>query len=299
MHHHSGTLAPTPPFDLNQTLAFLGGFPPLRGEQAIADAALAKAITVAGRAIGFQVRSMGTIEEPRLAYTLHAREPFDAALIAAAEDRLTFFLGLADDLRPFYAIGRADPAFAPVIDQLYGYHQIKFPTPFENTCWAILTQRTPMAVAARQKAALTERYGETLTIDDAEYAAFPDAAGLVAAGPEELAALVGTARRADYLLAAAEAFAAIDERWLRAAPWEEVERWLRGIKGIGAWSASFVLIRGLGRMEVLPSGEGQHAGIVSRLYLHGQPATEAEIARIATPYGAYQGYWAHYLRAAG
>lgn len=298
MHHHSGTRIPLPPFDFAQTLAFLGGFPPLRGEQMIVDRALTKAIMVAGRAIGFAVRAIGTVEEPRLTYTLHAREPLDAATIAAAEDRLAFFLGLVDDLRPFYAIGRADPAFAPIIDQLYGYHQIKFPTPFENACWAILTQRTPLVVAARQKAALITHYGETLPIGGIDHAAFPDAARIVAAGPEELVALVGAARRADYLFAAAEAFAAVDEQWLRSAPWEEVERWLRGIKGIGAWSAIFILIRGLGRMAALPHSEKRHNAIVSRLYFDGQPATDEAIARIAAPYGEWRGYWAHYLRAA-
>lgn len=298
MHHHSGTLHPVPPFDFAQTLAFLGDFPPLSGEQTIADLALTKAIIVAGRVIGFTARATGTVEEPRLDYTLTAREPLDAATIAAAEDRLTFFLGLGDDLRPFYAIGRVDPAFAPIIDHLYGYHQIKFPTPFENACWAILTQRTPMAIAVRQKAALTARYGETLSLDDTDYAAFPDAARLAAAGPEALTEFVGTARRADYLYSAAEAFAAVDERWLRSAPWEEVERWLSGIKGIGAWSAVFILIRGLGRMAALPHSEKRHNAIVSRLYLDGQPATDEAIARIAAPYGEWRGYWAHYLRAA-
>jgi DNA-3-methyladenine glycosylase II len=299
MHQHTGTLSPTPPFDLAQTLAFLTGFPPLRGEQTIAPAALTKAIMVNGQPLGFQITAAGTIEEPRVNYTLSAGEALDAATIAAAEDRLTFFLGLDDDLRPFYAIGRADPAFAPVIEQLYGYHQIKFPTPFENACWAILTQRTPMAVAARQKAALTARYGGSVSINGTEYAAFPDAAALANADPDELTAIVGTTRRTNYLLSAAEAFTAVDEQWLRTAPWGEVERWLLRIKGVGAWSASFVLIRGLGRMEALPSGEGQHSEIVSRLYLAGKPATAAEVARIAAPYDEWQGYWAHYLRAAG
>ena len=74
---------------------------------------------------------------------------------------------------------------------------------------------------------------------------------------------------------------------------------MRDIKGIGAWSAAFILIRGRGRMEALPTGEARHAEIVSRLYFAGKSATAAEVARIAAPYGEWQGYWAHYLRAAG
>jgi hypothetical protein len=36
-------------------------------------------------------------------------------------ERISFFLSLDDDLRPFYAIGEEDPAFEPVIQMLYGY----------------------------------------------------------------------------------------------------------------------------------------------------------------------------------
>ena len=299
MHRHTGTLSPTPPFDFAQTLAFLRDFAPLRGEQVLGARTLTKAIMVAGQAVGVELRAAGTIETPRLDYTLHAPAPLDNETIAAAEDRLAFLLGLDDNLRPFYAIGHTDPAFAPVIERLYGYHQLKFPTPFEAACWAILTQRTPLAIAARQKAALTARYGEMIPIDGVDHATFPEAARLDAAGPEALAELVGTARRADYLFAAAAAFATTDERWLRSAPWEEVERWLRAIKGIGAWSAIFILIRGLGRMAALPRSERRHNAIVSHRYLHGQHATDEAIARIAAPYGEWRGYWAHYLRAAG
>ena len=60
----------------------------------------------------------------------------------------------------------------------------------------------------------------------------------------------------------------------------------------------FVLVRGLGRMERLPIGEHRHAEAVSRVYGGGRPMTEEETRRIAEGYGPWQGYWAHYLRAA-
>lgn len=298
-HQQSGTLAATPPFDFAHTLAFLADFGPTAGEQAIDEQGLTKAVLVDDRAIAFTVRASGTIEEPHLAYTLHADAPLDPARAAATLDRIGFFLGLADDLRPFYAIGAADPAFAPVQARLYGYHQVKFLTPFENACWAILTQRNPLPQARRAKEALIARYGGGVTVEGRRHEAFPEAARLAAVAPDELAALVGNARRGTYLHAAASAFAAVDEGWLRAGPTGEVEGWLRGIKGIGAWSAAFILIRGLGRADVLPAGEGRLAAIVSRRYLGGAPATDDAIMRCAAPYGPWRGYWAHYLRVAG
>ena len=61
--------------------------------------------------------------------------------------------GADDDLQPFYALAEADPPFWALVQRLYGYHQVRFFTPFENTCWAILGQRTPFAVARPPSAA--------------------------------------------------------------------------------------------------------------------------------------------------
>src|SRR3954454_410016 len=168
----AGTIEATPPFDFARSLAFLGHFPPTRDEQALSPGALTKAVIVEGRPVVFRVEANGTVEAPRLAYTLFAEEPIAAATERAAIDRIAFFLGLDDDLRPFYAIGRADPDFAPLIDQQYGYHQVKFLTPFENACWAILTQRNPMAIARKMKEALTRRYAAGLAVDGETYWAF-------------------------------------------------------------------------------------------------------------------------------
>jgi DNA-3-methyladenine glycosylase II len=218
----------------------------------LAERALAKAVLIGGQSVVFAIAAAGSVEQPRLEYTLHSDQPIDAATRAAAEDRIACFLSLNDDLRPFYAIGRDDPPFAPLIERLYGYHQVKFLTPFENACWAVLTQRTPIPIAKQIKHALSERFGASLAIDGQRYAAFPEPARLADADMAELQGLVGNPRRAEYLQAVARAFAAADEAWLRAAPYAEVEAWLRAIKGLGAWSTTFVLLRGLGRMDRLP-----------------------------------------------
>jgi DNA-3-methyladenine glycosylase II len=215
----------------------------------------------------------------------------------AAEDRVAFFLSLHDDLRPFYAIGMEDPAFAPLIRRLYGYHQVKFITPFENACWAMLTQRNPIPSAKAIKQALSERFGASLDVAGQRYWAFPEAVRLAEADPAELLELAGNERRAEYLQAAAAAFSGADEGWLRAAPYDEVAAWLRAIKGMGAWSVTFVMLRGLGRMEQLPVGEARLGQAAARVY--GRALSDAELAAIADRYGAWKGYWAHYLRVAG
>jgi DNA-3-methyladenine glycosylase II len=296
MHEVYATLIPTPPFDFGQSIAFIGGFPLTRGEPGIADDTLARAVTIEGRTIVFRVTSVGTTEAPRLTCTLFAEAPITDGVREAALDRIGFFLSIADDLAPFYAIGQEDPVFAPVIAQLYGYHHVKFLTPFENAAWAILAQRVQMPVARKLRQTLMERYGDTLTVDGVTYRAFPAAEHLATIAPDDLLDILPTLRKAPYLHGVARAFDDVDEQWLRAAPYDEVYAWLRAIPGIGEWSAAFILIRGLGRMERI-SNEAALTRAAERVY-GPRAATPEGFARIAEMYGPYQGYWGHYLRAA-
>jgi DNA-3-methyladenine glycosylase II len=80
-----------------------------------------------------------------------------------------------------------------------------------------------------------------------------------------------------------------------------VRAWLLGIKGIGAWSADFVLLRGLGRMQQLHIAreslfEKRMSDAVSKVYANGKRLSGKEILNLAERYGEWQGYWAYYLR---
>src|SRR6185437_10621273 len=108
-------------------------FPPTQGEYTITDGLWTRALVLQGRTVVVAVRAAGTVETPKLEYALQAESAIAPALQRAAEDRLRFLLSLDDDLRPFYAIAfEQDEAFAPVVRRFYGYHQVKFASPFEN-----------------------------------------------------------------------------------------------------------------------------------------------------------------------
>jgi len=291
-----GAINPHAPFDFAQTLRFVGAFTPAAGEQTTDGGTLRKAVMIQRRPVVFTVRSSGSIEQPHLDYSLATAAPITTEVERAAVDRIRFCLSLDDDLQSFYAAVRAsDPAFQPVMHRLYGFHQVKFLTPFENACWAVLTQRTPMAVARTFKRALVARYGASLAVEGQEYWAFPEAEALATAGRDELAALLHNKRKGAYLRAVADAFATIDESWLRAADYERVREWLLAIDGIGAWSASFVLIRGLGRMDAIATPEKELLTAARSVY--GPDMTPESLSRLARDvYGENAGYWSYYLR---
>jgi DNA-3-methyladenine glycosylase II len=135
-----------------------------------------------------------------------------------------------------------------------------------------------MRVAQTIKRRLVEAYDNRFEVDDTEVWAFPDLDQLRSLGADDLGSLVGNQRKAGYLHGAFEALADVDEEFLRHGPYDEVRDFLLSIPGIGPWSASFVLIRGLGRSEDIPF-EKEAASAASRIY--GRELDEDEFRQLA------------------
>ena len=283
-------LTTIPPFDFRLSLAFLNGFPPAQGEQATSGE-LRKATRLNGQTVGFVVRQ----EEGGLSCTLFPEHPLSGAETAALLHRLAFFLATGDDVRPFYEWAEQDAAFGPTLAAMYGFHQPRFLTPFEVACWAVLTQRLPNAQALKLKRALSAQAGGEWE----GFPAFPEPADLAGLSEGDFLTAVGNERKARALLAVTKAFGEVSEAELHGRSTAELREWLLGLYGIGEWSALFILVRGLGRWELLEVGAA--AGPLSRELLRAaQPVygdlTPGELARIAAGYGDQQGQWAAYLR---
>jgi DNA-3-methyladenine glycosylase II len=291
-----GFLNPKSPFDFSKSLEFLGEFTPMREEHLIDEQSLTRAVSFGGQTVVFKIRSTGLIKNPRLKYTLYSERSLSSGIRDAVADRIGFFLSLLDDLEPFYRIGYGDVDFAPVLQKYYGLHHVKFITPFECASWAVLSQRYPMGAAQKVKQAIVEKFGTGLEVDNRIYRAFPEPSRLAQASLDDLMPLVRNKRRVEFLMSVANAFSEIDERFLRTAKYDEVERWLSKINGIGEWSSALIMLRGLGRMEKL-AVEKRLLKAASTIYGHGKPLAQPRFDQLAERYGAWKGYWAYYLRA--
>lgn len=290
-----GTLHPTAPFDFNKSLYFLRIFTPAKNEQVLFGNALLKAVSINGQAVIVRINSIGSVTQPELEYRLISEQPISEDVKFAALDRASFFLSLYDNLRPFYEICSKDNYFTPVLRKLYGYHQIKFATPFENACWVILSQRTSLAHARQMKEDLIREFGSSIIVHGTEFRAFPEPPLLSPAQEKDIASLLENQRKAKQLVSVARAFEAVDEEFLRRGSYETVKSWLQNLEGLDAWGAAFVLLRGLGRMEEEPIIDKRLIDAASKFYGSGNGAN---ISLIAEPYGPWQGYWSHYLRVA-
>jgi DNA-3-methyladenine glycosylase II len=294
-----GTLRPTAPFDFDQSLDFLATFPPMHGEQVLSEHTLTRAAWASHVPVAFKLWSTGSVEEPELRYQFHANDGISDEDEAALLRRITEYLSLDDDLSRLYQLIDSDPPFVSVRKELYGYHQVKFLTPFENTCWTILSQRNLLAVAQRMKRVLIKEFSAGVEVDGMTYWPFPGAKAVVQAGLEDLTRLLRNSRRAEYVHGASVAFSQVDDRFLREGPYDDVFHWLREIPGVGEWSAALIMIRSLGRMDRIPYTDRSLLRLAGHVYGRGGPVSPEELQQLADRYGDLQGYWAHYLRAIG
>jgi DNA-3-methyladenine glycosylase II len=293
LHEAELHLSAREPFDWRHSLAFVAHFPATRDEQVVEGGALIKAWRLSGHTLATRISAA---DGGGLRVEVASPEPVGSVLREELADRLRFYLSLDDDLTPLVEGAAADPAFAAVEAGLHGYHQVKFPTPVEHVVWAILSQRTPMPVARDNKHRLAAALNPVITAFGHELQPFPSLHELTTLSEERLAELVRNERKGSYLHKALRQLTGLDEAFLRTGPYDEVEQALLSLTGIGPWSATFVLIRGLGRMERIPAGAEMERSVAQ---VYGRPHTEAEVAALAEPYGDAQGYWAHYLRAGG
>jgi DNA-3-methyladenine glycosylase II len=291
MHTHLGTIEVITPFDLKRSAIFLEKFRPMKGEQEIQDDTITKAIMITGQTIIFRIKETGAGEKPKIGYELFSNEPLTMQVAQSAAERISFFLSLQEDIKPFYEIARKeDPKFYPIIKQFNGFHHVKFPSALEAAVWAILAQRGPMQLAKKMKTAFVERFGWSLELDKKKYWAFPDYSRVKNTGAKELHSIIGNQKKAEYLSGLLRGYDKINEKFLLNAEFDQAKKALMEIKGIGEWSATFILSRGLGRMEKLPQNLKTITPEITKIY-----GAKQSIERISTIYGKWVGYWLLYV----
>jgi DNA-3-methyladenine glycosylase II len=219
------------------------------------------------------------------------------ALWADAERIARRAFGLDADAEGAAAVAGRDPVIAPLVERYRGLRPLAIPDPFETLVWAILGQQINVAFAARLKRALIERYGQPVPLDGATLWLFPPPRRLVDVTPEELRPLQISRQKAVYIaeLARAVEGGRIDLAGLAALPDDGAIEALTRLKGIGRWTAEYLLLRGFGRPDAIPAADVGLRAALGRLHRLGRHASEAEVRAMAEAWRPYRGFVAFYL----
>ncbi len=213
-------------------------------------------------------------------------------------DQLDHFLALSLDLAPLVEEARNDPPFRPVVAALYGYHPPRFRTAFQAACWTVVRQRTPQKFAVKTMHRLTDLLGPRIPSPGGPpLSLFPQPGDLAHGARPELLEATNNLRKVERLEGLAAEFATVAEAELVNGDYDEVFKWLKGLPGLGPWSAEQVMWRGLGRVERTPWRDTGALRAVSDVYTPGLTLIKEAAREQAKHYRELQGVWLAYLKA--
>jgi DNA-3-methyladenine glycosylase II len=211
-------------------------------------------------AVGLSVTQEGALEVPRLSI-LMAGKPIDEAAERLLLHALDGLLGLNVDLSAFTEMAASDPLLDPLAARMWGLKPPRFPTVFEALVNGIACQQLSLDVGIHLLNRLTVERGRPVPEDIDGMRGFPGPEELASAEPEEVKRLGFSLAKASTIVEAAQAIAAGDldlEGLEQLEDAAAIER-LTNLRGVGRWTAEYVLLRGLGRLHVFPGDDvGAH-----------------------------------------
>jgi DNA-3-methyladenine glycosylase II len=202
-------------------------------------------------------------------------------------------LGVDRDLTSFNRAAKRIPWLAPLAHRMLGVKPPRYPTLWEACVNAIVFQQVSLFAASAIMcrlllvlAAPFEREGLTLY-------QFPGVERVLEAKDDVGRAAGLSANKLATLRRVGEALAsgALDEAMLEERASPDAAALLRQIKGIGPWTATVILLRGLGRLDVFPMND---SSVVRNLTLVSR-AMPFDVAATLEALGAQRGMLYYHL----
>lgn len=247
------------------------------------------------------VMQVGTVEVPRLEVAVTTDTPVAGGRTRAETTAmLRRLLGLDIDLEDFYQCAERDPDLHPLAVRFRGLKPPRFLSLFEGLVNAVACQQLTLTFGIELLNRLAATYGRPAPGDRPGAHAFPEARDLVGVDPDALrslgfsrqksAALVELADTVERGELCVEDITVLDD--------DEATTALRGLRGVGRWSAEYALLRGLGRLEVFPGDDvGARNNLQRRLGLS-TPLDYDEVCRVTSRWAPYSGLvYFHFLLA--
>jgi DNA-3-methyladenine glycosylase II len=282
------------PFDFDFLLHYLHIWPAAVLER-IEEGRYLRAVHIGGRDVLLSLHSIGTRTRPRLVLEISGAG-LERALVeqAAAVLRRTFMLDA--DPEPFFEVARADPVLGEVAGRLGIIRPVLIIDPFEAVLWSILGQQINLAFARRLKLALVDMCGSHLEVRGERFGLFPRPQQVVHLDPQQARQRQFSRQKTEYVtgIAAAVLSGRIDFEALRTMPPEQALVTLTSIKGIGRWTAEYVLIRALGFPDAIPAADVGLRKSIGEAYGLERTATEQEVRTMAEKWQGWRGWAAFY-----
>ncbi|MGD8427625.1 MAG: DNA-3-methyladenine glycosylase [Balneolaceae bacterium] len=223
---------------------------------------------------------------------------FSKNSLKKAADFVKEWFDLERDLGPFYRCLNKHSQLSWMTHQFRGLRLMGIPDLFEALCWCVIGQQINLTFAYRLKRRLVETYGSSIEYESKRHYYFPAPERLADLTVDELKDLQFSRQKAEYITGIARKFASgeIDKERLSAYDSDkQMLKQLRKIRGVGEWTANYVLMKSLKKMNCITYGDtGLQAAVSSVLGLDRKPSRE-EINSLFAPFEDWQSYLVIYL----
>jgi len=250
-----------------------------------------RALVLGARPMALAVRQIGEAPVAVLSVEMSgAGVTHDAAVEVEVRRVLDRMLGLSVDLTGFYDLAELDERLAPLAKRFRGVRPTRFPTVFEAVVNAVVCQQLSLDVGVHLLNRVAGRYAVTEECGVRSPCGFPTPAQLAVAEVVELRSLGLSTTKARVLVDIARRVSEgdLNLEFLADLDDDHASRILLSLAGIGRWSTEYILLRGLGRLHVLPGDDVGARNNLQRRFALGAPLdydAMAELARSWWPYG--------------
>jgi DNA-3-methyladenine glycosylase II len=202
-------------------------------------------------------------------------------------------LGTDRDVSQFDRAARRVPWLRDLVVRMRGVKPPRYPTLWEACVNAVLFQQVSLVSASSISRRLILALGHRVESGSIALYSFPDVERLRLADDGVLRAAGVSSSKLATLRRIADALesGALDEATLEALPSPDAAALLRGIKGIGPWTATLILLRGLGRLDVFPMNDSS----VLRNLAFVAGTARLDIDELLVELGAQRGMLYYYL----
>lgn len=289
MAHNTFELKPTSPFRLDLTVWTLR-----RRSHNIVDrwdgTTYRRVLPLSAGPVEVAVTQPAPPESSRLKVMVAGQRvsPSARAAVKTALDRL---LGLRIDLTEFYRAAAHDPRLGPLAQHYQGMKPPRFATVFEGVVNAMACQQLTLTLGVHLLNRLATAFGVTFGVGDEAVHAFPCPTDLAGLSPTDLRPLGFSRQKGRALIDLAQAVAEeqLDLEELAALPDDEAVTRLCELRGVGRWTAEYVLLRGLGRTHVFPGDDVGARNNLQRWLHRTKPLDYPGVRRALARWDGYAG----------
>jgi DNA-3-methyladenine glycosylase II len=217
---------------------------------------------------GQYIRAFGGLRDPLVVNVVQTRPDAVSIRIEGPETEqatalalVRRMLGFDRDLSCFGLVAGSFPWLAQLAGRMKGVKPPRYPSLWEACVNAIVFQQVSLSAASSISRRLIMELSAPIEREAHRLYTFPSAENFMDASEETLRSAGLSSSKSAALRRVAEALlsGSLDEATLEELSSPEAAKLLCRIKGIGPWTATVILLRGLGRLDVFPMNDSSVA----------------------------------------